>query len=155
MSIKNSIGQASFNLDDCGHRDAFHAPAILVCTDDKLKPGDFIRFITPKKVYKATSRQSSHGIVDPFLPSLDKGVAFWVLLNPDSTSNLQHHFDLSFQSEIEDNIEEDKKYDDLRTDYNILASQLQDVEKQLREEKRKSELLEDANDDDSGCRGCY
>lgn len=157
QSIKNSIGQASANLNDCGYRDAFHAPAILACSDDKLKPGDFVRFLTAKKVYKATSRQSSHGIVDPFLSNVDKGVAFWVLLNPDSTSNLQHHFDLNFQSEIEADSVENMKYDDLLTDYNILAGKLRNTEKELREERRRLEIMEEGNSgyDDNSCRGCY
>lgn len=161
QSIKNSIGQASANLNDCGYRDAFHAPAILACSDDKLKPGDFVRFLTAKKVYKATSRQSSHGIVDPFLPNVDKGVAFWVLLNPDSTSNLQHHFDLNFQSEIEDITKdikdvEDKNYDDLLTDYNILEDKLRNTEKELRKERRRLEIMEEGSSyDDNSCRGCY
>lgn len=79
-----------------GRRDAFHSPAILVKSEDYLRPKDDVRFTdstcTAVKLSGVTER---HGIVDPFIKEVKPGQLFWVLLIPDSVGNLVHHFDVT------------------------------------------------------------
>lgn len=79
-----------------GRRDAFHVPAILVRSDENLRPGENIRFTDDTYTAVRSSGQSDrHAVADPFVKEIPKGCAFWALLMPDLVSNLVHHFNLT------------------------------------------------------------
>jgi hypothetical protein len=121
--MKSKIGQAGSNEDSVGTRDAVHVPVVLVTAHDKIKAGDNVRFAddTYKMVVK-TEKSRRHAIVDPFLPdNFNITNSFLVMLVPDATLKLVHHYDLAFT----------------------------DVPKAY------VEPIEDNDDEDNGCRGCY
>ena len=131
------------DLKDVGKRDAVHAPVIIAASLQKLKPGESVMFEDKNctMVIKCKT-EVRHGIVSPFLDGdAPAETAIPILLIPESTSNLRHHYDVSFAGKEEP--EEDAKEEQIQS----LRSQI----KELKEE------LEDARevDEDDGCRGCY
>ncbi len=78
-----------------GLRDAFHVAAVLVRAPHNLVPGIGVQFTddtcTAIRTHMGSAR---HGIVDPFAPTASAGTLVWILLNPDSTKNLTHNYDI-------------------------------------------------------------
>ncbi len=84
---------------DKGHRDAYHIPGILVTAagDQEIQAGDNIRFVdyTNYEIAEKCEKAERHGVADPFIKStIGDGEAFLVLLDPDMTQGLTHHFEL-------------------------------------------------------------
>ncbi len=82
-----------------GTRDAFHVAAILVTSNNSLNPGEHVRFTddTYTMVERVTGHNKAHAIVDPWLEGPPRpGKKFLVVLMPDSSTNLRHHFDLKY-----------------------------------------------------------
>lgn len=88
------FGERYGNAGLIGRRDAFHTGGVLVASWGR-SPGEWVRFTDADcTVVEKCSRDESHGMIDPFLAGpLEDGVV-WVMLNPDSMADLQHHFDL-------------------------------------------------------------
>lgn len=89
-----------------GQRDAVHAPCVLGETLVELQPGESVCF--PDRyspVVVACDGNSRHGVVDPFLTtSVKPGDQFWVLLNPESVSNLSHSFVVEFLESVDNGL---------------------------------------------------
>lgn len=81
-----------------GLRDAFHVGCVLVRSQHPIQPGQKVRFVNDlfQEVVPAGS-QAAHAIADPFVSSFGPPGAtlFWVILMPDTTRNLTHHFELN------------------------------------------------------------
>jgi hypothetical protein len=87
-----------------GSKDAFHAPCVLVCSQQDLNPGQHVKF-TDKSLANvlATVPGQAHAIVDPFLPGpVEAGEYFWALTLPGITQNLTHEFDVKLEKQAEE-----------------------------------------------------
>ncbi len=133
MTNVPKVGQKSYDATLQGRRDAFHVPGVLVATDQILLGGESVRF-TDSECTKVTtcSGNARHAIVDPFLGQVGGGVLFWVLLVPELTTNLVHHFDIN-TAPVEDVEDDDEDEDD----------------------NCKGCYEPDDEDDDGSCKGCY
>ena len=133
----------SRGLEYVGERDAVHAAVIIGISKQKLKAGDSVRFIDKHCLdIEKCNPDIRHGIVSPFLESdAPAETAVPVLLKPDSTSNLRHHYDVSFagKEETEDG------------DNDAMKQEIKDLREALREAKDRR----DAEDEYDNCRGCY
>lgn len=142
---------------DLGKRDAVHAPIVCVTSKENLSAGENVRFVDQAltEVVKC-GKMDKHAVVDPFLTGNTKGKFFQVLLIPNITSNLQHHYEVNLvidgpdpQDDLKKQIKElqdilrEKEIDLLST-----KTDLKDAEKTIRD-------LEAAEDDYDGCKGCY
>lgn len=88
-----------------GTRDAFHVACIVAEVNDSLQPGDPVVFqdeamttveaLNERRDYQDS--EGAHGIVDPFIEGawVGKGSKVWILLMPNSYSNLRHHFEVN------------------------------------------------------------
>lgn len=75
--------------DDHQGRDAIHIAVISAKANEWLEPGQQV-VICDDVAYPET-RESSIGIVDPFLPeTVTTGQRFWVLLHPRTITSLRH-----------------------------------------------------------------
>lgn len=109
-----------------GFRDAFHVPAIVASSYDRVYPGDMVKFVDEEcKTVVGCDVEEAHGIVDPWADNSGDGKLFWVLLKPGMTNKLSHNFEVSFEKPLNDS----KKYN------------YEYVRDYVREE-------------DDGCRGC-
>jgi hypothetical protein len=91
-------------------RDAIHVAVLPVTASGYLRPGAKVIFEAPGSdvVVLATS-DNYDGIVDPFLPTpsvLSKGDRFWMLLKPNSVTDMRHHWihpkvDIPSEADIE------------------------------------------------------
>ena len=132
----------SKELKDVGKRDAVHAPVIIATSMQKLKPGHSVCFIDKKCTMVIGCKPDvRHGIVSPFLESdAPAETAIPILLIPDSTSNLRHHYDVSFSGKEEPEKDKDEQIKALNDEINGLKEDLE---------------LANNGDEDDGCRGCY
>lgn len=117
-----------------GERDAFHVPCVLTSCDYNIAGNTNVKFVD-KSLTKVTSCGfvDRHGIVDPFLSQANSGQLFWVLLNPNLVTKLNHQFEVNL--EIDDS---EPEYDECSGCYGSPSY--------------------DENDDeyeDNSCRGCY
>ena len=132
----------SKELKEFGKRDAVHAPVIIAFCGKKLKACDSVKFVDAKcTVVEKCAPEIRHGVVSPFLESdAPAETAVAIMLIPESTSNLRHHYDVSFAGKEEP--KEDK--DDLVSSLRVEIEQLEAALEQAR-----------TVDEDDGCRGCY
>ena len=95
--MKLRTGQ-TLDIDEAklGTRDAFHVPGVLVTTQERLKPGEAVRFTDGYCQWvTGCSDEEKHAVVDPFLESdVDNDVAFWVFIVPGMVEDLVHHFSI-------------------------------------------------------------
>lgn len=113
-----------------GVRDAFHVGCVLVRSNVAIQPGQKVRFVNDlfQEVVPAGSL-AAHAIADPFVSAFGPPgtCLFWVILMPDTTRNLAHHFDLNISDvaigprpytpppedeDDEDDEDDDDDYDD-------------------------------------------
>lgn len=94
MSSKK-LGQTE-DVGVSGSKDAFHCPAVLVCSKDTIHPGAYVRFTDQTlRHVRLAEDEPAHGIADPFVDGeIEAGTYFWVLLRPGVTHGLTHHFDV-------------------------------------------------------------
>lgn len=130
------------DLADVGKRDAVHAPVIIAFCGKKLKACDSVKFVDAKcTVVEKCAPEIRHGVVSPFLESdAPAETAVAILLIPDSTSNLRHHYDVSFAEKEEPEEDKDEQIQSLKREIRGLEEDLQ---------------LANSVDEDDGCRGCY
>ncbi len=110
------IGQTTDNINLPGLRDAFHVPAVIVGSAERLDPGQPVRFTNEKRTHvEASHRETMHGIIDPFLDGpLTPGKFCWVFIHHEMAHGLRHVFDIlerPYEQEIRkavtDPVEED------------------------------------------------
>ena len=132
----------SIELKDVGKRDAVHAPVIIASSLQKLKPGESVMFEDNKCTMVIKCKpEIRHGIVSPFLErDAPAETAVPILLIPDSTSNLRHHYDVYFAGKEEPQEDRDEQIQAMLQEIRVLKGELQDA--------REVE-------EDDGCRGCY
>jgi len=80
-----------------GVRDAFHFPAVLVCSKEKVLPGQSVGFVARTNYCEVRPHPLNRrwAIVDPFLPMdfyISEATLFWVFLVPEAVSAVRHHF---------------------------------------------------------------
>lgn len=94
------IGETANDGDLRGRRDAYHMPGILADCCDELTPGTSVVFVDGRltRVRACEEGENRHGIVDPFLAAPVDGEVFHVLLVPQLTANLTHHYDIDLGS---------------------------------------------------------
>ena len=134
----------SKELKEVGKRDAVHAPVIIATSMQKLKPGQGVCFIDKKFTMVIGCKPDvRHGIVTPFLENdAPAETAVPILLIPESTSNLRHHYDVSFAGKEEPEEDKDEQIQAMLQEIRVLKDELQDAK-------------DNAEDEDDGCRGCY
>jgi hypothetical protein len=125
------IGEAQL-----GERDAFHVPCILARSLYTVQGGQSVLF-TDEQLRQADPSMANldnrHGIVDPFIKIANPGEMFWVLLNPNLVTKLNHQFEVNLEID-----ELEPEYDECSGCYGSPSY--------------------DENDDeyeDNSCRGCY
>lgn len=126
------ISETNMADEHLGRRDAFHVPVVLARSAEYLVGGEFVKFTNSAftHVVSVDEAEFAQGVVSPWIHSAWPGQLFWVMLKPDTTSNLTHHFDIEGAK--------DK------------AAVLDEVAKL---KAKVAELKEELDQD--GCRGCY
>lgn len=104
--------------DFYGLMDAYHVPAIICVSGEKLHPGEKVRFVRAGEVRGSYLHEEPDGVVDPFLPGdVDSGDYFWVLISPGRLlGRMRHHFSLQGIPVVTQNtfgIDDDEEEDDL------------------------------------------
>jgi hypothetical protein len=92
MSNKLKLGE--LNGGDIGDKDASHVPHVTTCSDEELRPGDYISTgYNYRRVNKAT-REAATAIVDPFIQVnvIPAYTNFLALLMPGQVKDLVHSF---------------------------------------------------------------
>ena len=111
MSDLPKLGQATWEGNKEGHRDAFHVACVLVTAPtDYVEPGQCVRFCDNDldTVESVSSGEDHCAVVDPFLGGpVTCGKAFWVFLIPGITKNLTHTFDIDIDMEYSDHDDRD------------------------------------------------
>lgn len=117
-----------------GSRDAFHVPSVLVTwaaphiagselpSDGDRSPiyrsghhvpGANVRFTNDEQTQVEPCEYGERqAIADPFLESIEFGVAFWVFIIPELVGGLTHNFEILPKPNPLDNIEDEYEYDD-------------------------------------------
>lgn len=104
VSVSNDLG-----VDDgIGTKDAFHVPCIYVCSDQQLKPGDWVKFENAYKVVRVIDIDERDGIVDPFIPlkRIIGGKGFWVMLEARVVADFTHTFRIKGMCDEDDKLDE-------------------------------------------------
>lgn len=125
MTKPPALGQLGLPDQFLNRRDAFHMACVLSYSTVHINPGDYIRY-AQGCICMPCDREDADGIVDPFACSevdralINPGETFWVMLKPNSISNLTHKFDTNISQlesmgpdEYEDAFREDVDEDDL------------------------------------------
>jgi hypothetical protein len=98
-----------------GSRDAFHVPSVIVTWAAWVKvvpratrPGANVRFTNDEQTQVEPCEYSERqAIADPFLESIEFGVAFWVFIIPELVGGLTHNFEILPKPNPLDNIEDE------------------------------------------------
>lgn len=90
-------GNTVFGKNQLGRKDAFHAPCVLVSSDQYIDRGDRLKFVGPNKVVR--DWENPQGVADPFLSTIliVPGEVFWMFLLPDQVEDLTHQFSIKGQ----------------------------------------------------------
>lgn len=101
--MTNKPGQTQ-EVGIAGSKDAFHCPAVLVCSSQIVVPGQRVNFQDKTlRHVKVDIHGNGHGVADPFLNEpIQPGTYFWVLLMPETTKNLSHHFDVVVEGLVDE-----------------------------------------------------
>ncbi len=106
MANLPKLGQAMWESEREGHRDAFHVACVLVTApNDYVEPGQCVRFCDNDfdTVESVSSGEDHCAVVDPFLGgAVTCGKAFWVFLLPGVYKNVTHTFDIDLDLDLDD-----------------------------------------------------
>jgi hypothetical protein len=92
------------------HRDAVHVPVILVEAGEDMAGGEHIGVLKDSSSYVVgTKAKRLIGIVDPFLKGVGTGQKFWMWMDPDQVTSVQHKW---YHADLSDNSSDSDNYDD-------------------------------------------
>jgi len=71
-------------------RDAVHVPVISGTAGGDFDSGQPVRYFEPTKVWHACELADAHGVVNPWQADVKRGDLLWILISPNTISELQH-----------------------------------------------------------------
>ena len=71
-------------------RDAIHVPVISGTAGGDFDSGQPVRYFEPTKVWHACPLADAHGVANPWQEKVKRGDLFWILISPNTISELQH-----------------------------------------------------------------